>query len=297
MASTNKTTNYQLSQFGDTDKPTWRGDYTSDMAKIDAGMNANKLAAQTAQQSANDAVNKANEAKDAATGAGTDGKNAVENLKAMGVTDTASATELKTKIDNTATQSASNTANLTALGADTSSNAAAVAAKIAQIDSKADAGNVYSRTDSDNRYLQKGGYTGTAQSLSTSINQNTNDLTDLKPRMSAVETRANGSLPTTFIQYWHGASGNTDGNGIQKFTVPVPDGAEPTSIFAVPFIDARGSDTSLQLDVRLWSAGPQAGNTTCEVQLRYLNPVSRQWVTGAQPSQFLACVILFSPKK
>ena len=41
MASTNKTTNYQLSQFTSTDKPAWLGDYNQDMTKIDAGMKEN----------------------------------------------------------------------------------------------------------------------------------------------------------------------------------------------------------------------------------------------------------------
>lgn len=38
MASTNKTTNYELSQFLGTDKPAWLSDYNTDMSKIDAGM-------------------------------------------------------------------------------------------------------------------------------------------------------------------------------------------------------------------------------------------------------------------
>lgn len=45
MASTNKTTNYQLSQFIGTDKPAWLGDYNQDMTKIDTGI---KNAADTA---------------------------------------------------------------------------------------------------------------------------------------------------------------------------------------------------------------------------------------------------------
>ena len=36
MASTNSTTNLQLSQFGADDTPKWRQDYNGDMAKIDA---------------------------------------------------------------------------------------------------------------------------------------------------------------------------------------------------------------------------------------------------------------------
>ncbi len=38
MSSTNKTTNYELSQFIGTDKPAWLTDYNSDMGKIDAGV-------------------------------------------------------------------------------------------------------------------------------------------------------------------------------------------------------------------------------------------------------------------
>ena len=41
MASTNKTTNYELSQYVGSDKPSYLGDYNSDMSKIDAGMKAN----------------------------------------------------------------------------------------------------------------------------------------------------------------------------------------------------------------------------------------------------------------
>lgn len=37
MASTNKTTNLQLSQFITTDKPSWLSDYNADMLKIDTG--------------------------------------------------------------------------------------------------------------------------------------------------------------------------------------------------------------------------------------------------------------------
>lgn len=48
MASTNKTTNYELSQFLGTDKPAWLSDYNTDMSKIDAQMKLNADAASTA---------------------------------------------------------------------------------------------------------------------------------------------------------------------------------------------------------------------------------------------------------
>lgn len=52
MSSTNKTTNYDLSQFVGTDKPAWLTDYNQDMAKIDAGID-------TAQDTATGADGKA----------------------------------------------------------------------------------------------------------------------------------------------------------------------------------------------------------------------------------------------
>ena len=61
MSSTNKTANYQLSQYIGTDKPTYLGDYNSDMQKIDAQMKANANAASSAQSAAGSAQAKAKE--------------------------------------------------------------------------------------------------------------------------------------------------------------------------------------------------------------------------------------------
>ena len=47
MASTNKTTNYDLSQYIGTDKPTYLTDYNQDMSKIDTGIHAAKSEADT----------------------------------------------------------------------------------------------------------------------------------------------------------------------------------------------------------------------------------------------------------
>lgn len=55
MASTNKTTNYELSQFLGTDKPAWLSDYNTDMSKIDAQMKLNADAATAAQGDATSA--------------------------------------------------------------------------------------------------------------------------------------------------------------------------------------------------------------------------------------------------
>ena len=83
MASTNKTTNYNLSQFIGTDKPTYLGDYNSDMLKIDTQMktNADNVATaisgvESAQATANGANQTAQSANATATSAQTTAQNA-----------------------------------------------------------------------------------------------------------------------------------------------------------------------------------------------------------------------------
>lgn len=62
MASTNKTSNYKLSQYVGTDKPTYLGDYNTDMSKIDAQMKANADSASNATSSAGSALTVAEKA-------------------------------------------------------------------------------------------------------------------------------------------------------------------------------------------------------------------------------------------
>lgn len=52
MSSTNKTANYNLSQYIGTDKPTYLGDYNSDMLKIDTQLKANADSASNAASAA-----------------------------------------------------------------------------------------------------------------------------------------------------------------------------------------------------------------------------------------------------
>lgn len=68
MASTNKTANYELSQYVGSDKPTYLGDYNSDMLKIDTAMKANNTLATTANTTATTA---SETASTALTNAGT----------------------------------------------------------------------------------------------------------------------------------------------------------------------------------------------------------------------------------
>lgn len=83
FASTNKTANYNLSQYVGSDKPTYLGDYNSDMSKIDTQMKTNsttisevntkaelaKTTADTALQNADLAQTTADEANTTATSA------------------------------------------------------------------------------------------------------------------------------------------------------------------------------------------------------------------------------------
>lgn len=62
MSSTNKTTYYNLSQYIDTDKPTYLQDYNGDMSKIDVAINNVNGVATTATQSAGSAEAKAEQA-------------------------------------------------------------------------------------------------------------------------------------------------------------------------------------------------------------------------------------------
>lgn len=62
MSSTNKTTNYNLSQYIGTDKPTYLGDYNSDMLKIDTQLKANADSASNAASAAGAAQAVATEA-------------------------------------------------------------------------------------------------------------------------------------------------------------------------------------------------------------------------------------------
>lgn len=99
MASTNKTTNYDLSQYIGTDKPTYLTDYNQDMSKIDSGIHAAK-----------------SEADNNATSIGT-----LSNLTTTAKTDLVSAVneidgEVTTNTNNIATNTSNIATNTTHIG-------------------------------------------------------------------------------------------------------------------------------------------------------------------------------------
>ena len=85
FASTNKTANYNLSQYIDTDKPSYLGDYNSDMEKIDSAMHTNATTisgvdakAETAKTTADTALGNASAADTKATNAQSTATSALE---------------------------------------------------------------------------------------------------------------------------------------------------------------------------------------------------------------------------
>ena len=170
MASIEKTPHYNLSQFGDSpdDKPSWRGDYTSDMSKIDSQMYRNETDATTATSTANTAKNTAD---NALTLAKTNESNISEQesyFTALGVTSQQTAQSLMSTING----KAENTA-VTALQGTVSELSGTVSELSGTVDGKADASSVYTKAEVATMFTKQGGYSGTAQALDQRISLNT----------------------------------------------------------------------------------------------------------------------------
>lgn len=187
MSSINKTPHYNLSQFGDSpdDKPSWRGDYTADMAKIDSQMYRNETDATTATSTANTAKTTADNALSLAQTNESDIAEQESYFNALGVTSPQTAQALMSTINGKAESTA-----LTALQGTVSSLSSTVGGK-------ADAASVYTKAQSDTTFTKQGGYSGTAQTLNQLINSNTSDISALE---STVDTL--GDWHTAFSTGW-----------------------------------------------------------------------------------------------
>lgn len=103
MASTNKTPNFDLSQFIGSDKPTYLGDYNSDMSKIDTAMATNKTNSENAVTVATGANETASNAQTIATQAQTTAQQAntlAQTAKSAADTAQASADNNTSSIQN-----------------------------------------------------------------------------------------------------------------------------------------------------------------------------------------------------
>jgi hypothetical protein len=105
MASTNKTANYNLSQFVGSDKPAWLSDYNQDMTKIDTGIKNAADTATSASGTANAATTAIGDLTDLTTTAKTNLVAATNEINANATTAQSTASDA---------YALANTANITA---------------------------------------------------------------------------------------------------------------------------------------------------------------------------------------
>ena len=178
MSTTQHTGHYNLPTFGDnpSDRPSWRGDFSDAMTKIDNQMYANATNITTATAAANNATTAAGEAKtaaDNATSLAQANKNDIADLDGyfgkLGVTSESTAQQLMDTINGKAEDT-----ELTSLKNTVSSLSSTV-------NTKANTSDVYTKGQADTTFTKQGGYSGTAQQL----NQ----------RIQALETTPQDQLP------------------------------------------------------------------------------------------------------
>lgn len=188
MSSINKTPHYNLSQFGDSqaDKPSWRGDYTADMSKIDSQMYRNETDATTAASTANTAKSTADNAMSLAQTNKSDIAEQESYFTALGVTSEPTAQALMSTING----KAENTA-LTALQGTVSTLSGTV-------DGKANAADVYTKAQSDTTFTKQGGYSGTAQQIHEEATNATASATSVQQELTNLKT--SGQSPVALVQ-------------------------------------------------------------------------------------------------
>lgn len=166
MSTTQHTGHYNLPTFGDNpnDRPSWRGDFTDAMTKIDNQMYANATNITTATAAANNATAAAGEAKKAAetaTSLSQTNKNDIADLDGyfskLGVTSEQTAQQLMNTINGKAEET-----ELTSLKS-------AVSSLSSTVNTKANASDVYTKGQADTTFTKQGGYSGTAQQLNQRI--------------------------------------------------------------------------------------------------------------------------------
>lgn len=166
MSTTQHTGHYNLPTFGDNpnDRPSWRGDFTDAMTKIDNQMYANATNITTATAAANNAGAAAGEAKMAAnvaTNLTQANKNDIADLDGyfgkLGVTSESTAQQLMDTINGKAEGT-----ELTLLKSTVSSLSSTV-------NTKANTSDVYTKGQADTTFTKQGGYSGTAQQLNQRI--------------------------------------------------------------------------------------------------------------------------------
>lgn len=167
MSTTQHTGHYNLPTFGDNpnDRPSWRGDFTDAMTKIDNQMYANATNITTATAAANNAKTAADAAKESADTAAE-----LAQANETGVA----------KLDG----------YFNALGVTSAGTAQNL---LNTINGKAGAGDVYTKAQSDGRYLQLGGFSGTAASINATATAAKNDASAAKSTAATAQNTANNA--------------------------------------------------------------------------------------------------------
>lgn len=204
MSTSQHTGHYNLPTFGDNpnDRPSWRGDFTDAMTKIDNQMYANATNITTATAAANNANTAAQQAKESADNAtelAQAHKNDIAELDGyfskLGVTSAQTAQNLMDTING----KAENTA-LTALQG-------TVSTLSGKVDGKADSSNVYTKAQADTTFTKQGGYAGTAQTIYNKALQAATQLENLVTSGQAATLVGSGSvdykgLPIQWTAYY-----------------------------------------------------------------------------------------------
>lgn len=190
MSSTNKTPNYSLPQYIDTDKPTFLGDFNDAMGIIDKGMNDNKNSAGEGSNKMDEANARIGDAEETLT----ETQNQVDSIS--GLADT-----IETKVQTALTQA--NDAATKSGQANTNSTAAVNAANQASTDA--------------NAALQQ------AQG-------NVSQINGLDARVSALESTPKVTIIKTnySIGSWH--PNIASGNRTNSFSVDAPDGTKISKV-------------------------------------------------------------------
>lgn len=294
MSTTQHTGHYNLPTFGDNpnDRPSWRGDFTDAMTKIDNQMYTNATNTTTAAAAANNANTAAQQAKESAGNAAklaqankTDIDKQASYFNALGVTSVPTAQNLMSTING----KAENTA-LTALQGKVSTLSNTVSGK-------ANAADVYTKAQSDTTFTKQGGYAGTAQALNQQISANTSGISSLRTRTETVESSVSSLMKSLSdvpkFGIWHG-SGNTDGNASVAFAIPKTDNAQTMdNIQVIPVTTFENRDTALSMNTELWYIESQESRYV--VRLRYRNIGNNQWVGGVQSALFMQALYILTP--
>lgn len=190
MSTTQHTGHYNLPTFGDNpnDRPSWRGDFTDAMTKIDNQMYTNATNTTTATAAANNANTAAQKAKESADNAAklaqankTDIAKQESYFNALGVTSVPTAQNLMSTINGKAEDTA-----LTALRGTVSTLSDTVSGK-------ADVANVYTKAQSDTTFTKQGGYAGTAKTLNDRIEANASSISTVSSSLDSL--KKNGVAP------------------------------------------------------------------------------------------------------